>query len=631
MIPFIPEAEQPKEALQTSRMQLADLITFLPNATLAIDKEKRVIIWNRAIEKMTGIPASEMIGKGDFAYSIPFYGEARPMLLDLLFLDIDAHAGPYPNLVREGDALSAELFCPALYHQKGAWIFCKASPLYDHAGNIIGSIESIRDITAQRQAEDALRISEEKYRLITENVCDVIWVYNLTKQRYSYVSPSVYHLRGFTAEEVMNERLEEGLTPSSFLTVKDSMANGIEAFIKNPQMRNHKISEVQQPCKNGYVIWVEVSTNHQYAANGDLEIVGVSRNIENRKQAEERILYLSYHDQLTGLYNRRFYEEELKRLDTKRNYPLTIVMGDVNGLKLVNDSFGHAMGDELLGKAATVLKNGCRADDIISRLGGDEFAVILPKTDVLETEGLIVRMKDLLSKEKVCSIDVSISFGYKTKSREEEKIQEIFKNAEDNMYRNKLFESSSMRSRTINLIMGNLYQKFNREHMHSIRVSEICEALAVKMGFDKGEIAQIKLAGLMHDIGKVEINGRIINKPNRLDTDEWEEMKRHPEIGYRILSSVNEFSQIADYVLEHQERWDGKGYPRGLAGEKIVVQARIIAVADSYDAMTSNRVYGKTLSENEALEEIRRCSGTQFDPAIVKVLVALVTGKEDGT
>ena len=303
-------------------------------------------------------------------------------------------------------------------------------------------------------------------------------------------------------------------------------------------------------------------------------------------------------------------------------------MGDVNGLKLINDSFGHAMGDELLRKVAEVIKNECRADDIIARLGGDEFVIILHETDAFETEQIIKRIKELSLKEKVGNIDISISFGYATKSNEEENIQEIFKYAEDLMYRHKRSESSGIRSRTIDLVMNTLYKKSSKEQLHSIKVSEICEAIANKMNFSENDVYQIKIAGLMHDIGKIEIDEKILNKPEKLSKDEWEKMQRHPELGYRILSSVNEFSVIADDVFEHHERWDGKGYPRGLKGEESSLHARIITVADAYDAMTSDRTYKKALSEEEAINEIRRCSGTQFDPEVTRIFVEKVLGQE---
>jgi putative nucleotidyltransferase with HDIG domain len=272
-----------------------------------------------------------------------------------------------------------------------------------------------------------------------------------------------------------------------------------------------------------------------------------------------------------------------------------------------------------------VIKMACRADDIIARLGGDEFVVILPKTDALKAEQIIKRINDLSVKAQKSYMDVSIAFGYKTKSNTNEKIQDVFNNAEDMMYRNKLSQCSITKLKTVDVVMKTLFKKYNREQSHSIKVGEICEKIATKMDFNKHDVSQIKTAGLMHDIGKVDIDGNILKKPQKLNEDESAKIKRHPEKGYRILSLVDGFSEIAKYVLEHHERWDGTGYPRGLKGEDISLPARIIAVADSYDAMTSDRPYAKGLSKEEAINEIKRCSGTQFDPKIAALFVKLET------
>ena len=357
-------------------------------------------------------------------------------------------------------------------------------------------------------------------------------------------------------------------------------------------------------------------------SNGNIiSLWGAAQDITERKKAEEKLVYISFHDHLTDLYNRRFFEEELKRLDKDCNLPISIIMCDINGLKLVNDSFGHYSGDALLKKAAETIKKECREEDVIARIGGDEFVVILPKTDSDNTQQVSNRIKDLASKEKVANIELSISYGHDTKTLDTQSIVEIIANAENNMYRHKLSERSSMRSKTIDLIMNALFEKSNREAIHSNRVSSLCKAIGSKMNFDKESVNQIGIAGLIHDIGKIGIDEKILNKPGSLTADEKVEIERHPEIGWRLLSSTNEFSVLAQFVLSHHEKWDGSGYPHGIKGKEIPLESRIIAVADAYDAMTSERSYRKALCKDAATKELTRCSGTQFDPEIVDVFV----------
>ncbi|MHB1364875.1 MAG: PAS domain S-box protein [Eubacteriales bacterium] len=356
-------------------------------------------------------------------------------------------------------------------------------------------------------------------------------------------------------------------------------------------------------------------------------VTGTIQDITERKRTEEILRHMSYHDQLTDLYNRRFFEKEIMILDLKENLPLTVVMADINGLKLVNDSFGHAAGDELLKKIAETIKTGCRGHDIIARLGGDEFVVILPKTNSIEAQQFIKRMKERISKERMGNIDLSVSFGYDTKETEQQTITDILASAENHMYRHKLFERSSMRSKTTDIIMNTLFEKSKRESLHSKRVSGLCQAIAEKMNFEKDDIGQIRIAGLIHDIGKIGTDEKILNKPKNLSDDEKKEIQKHPETGWRILVSTSEFSELASFVLAHHERWDGSGYPNGLKGEEIPLESRIIAVADAYDAMTGERSYHSGLSIEEAVTEIKQCSGTQFDPRIARIFVENVLGQ----
>ncbi len=284
------------------------------------------------------------------------------------------------------------------------------------------------------------------------------------------------------------------------------------------------------------------------------------RDFTEKKQKQEQIEFLSYNDQLTGLYNRRYYEKEKVRLDDEKHYPLSLVMADVNGLKLTNDAFGHEAGDLLLQKISSILKSECREKDIIARIGGDEFVLLLPETDGKNAEKVINRINTAIKNEKIDNILLSISMGYAVKQETSECIDEVFMKAEDDMYRHKLSESTSVRSKTIDLITNTLFEKNNREMLASERVGEICRAIAEKMSFTKDEVNEIQVAGRMHDIGKIGIAETILNKPDKLNTNEREEIKRHAEIGYRILSSANEFSKIANYVLEHHEKWEKKSH-----------------------------------------------------------------------
>ncbi|MBU3155895.1 diguanylate cyclase [Clostridium estertheticum] len=350
-------------------------------------------------------------------------------------------------------------------------------------------------------------------------------------------------------------------------------------------------------------------------------------DITERKRKEKEICYLSYHDQLTGLYNRRFYEEELTRLDTERNLPMTIVMGDVNGLKFINDSFGHVMGDKLLKKVAKIISLGCRADDIIARFGGDEFVIILPKTDAFVAEEIIKRIKTLSLNEKVGFIDISVSFGYQTKNNKEEKAEEILINAENNMYNNKLFEGPIMKVKTINAIINTLYEENKEEEKHSHEVSKLCGEMGEALGLSKYEVNELKEVGLLHNIGKIAIHENVLNKTSKLTSDEWKKIKSHCEIGYRMLNTVNGMSNMATYILYHHERWDGLGYPKGLKGSEIPITSRIINIADAYDSMSRDRCYRSALSMENIIKELQKNAGHQFDPELVSVFIKKILGK----
>lgn len=350
--------------------------------------------------------------------------------------------------------------------------------------------------------------------------------------------------------------------------------------------------------------------------------VGVMfENITDRKTSEEEIIYLSYHDQLTGLYNRRYFEEELRRYGVPRNYPIAIIMADVNGLKFTNDSFGHQLGDRLLVAVADSLRNCCRKDEVIARLGGDEFVILLPYTDLKSADLMIERIQNYINDKSVGIVNISVALGAATKETDDEDIHETLKRAEDRMYRMKLSERPSMRSNMISTIMSTLHEKNEREKLHSDRVSDICVKFGYALGMSENDISELRTTALLHDIGKIGIDENILNKSGMLTPEEFDEIKKHPEIGARILSSSSDMIDISNYVISHHERWDGKGYPNGISKDEIPLQSRMIAIVDTFDAITSDRSYRKGRSESIASEEIAKCSGNQFDPYLVKVFL----------
>jgi len=501
------------------------------------------------------------------------------------------------------------------------FVHSRALRICDEDGHPIKITGTLQDITEKTISDRSLIESEEKYRSLytamDQGLAFYEVVFNRLGQPVDYViidiNDSYTRLFGFKKDEVVGKSLKKlfpNLETYWFDEYKKVVLSGQSSYFENYYAVKDRI----------YSTYTYRIKPNQFAA--------LITDITDRKKNDEHILRLSYYDHLTGLYNRRFFEEELKRLDVERNLPLTIVMGDVNGLKIINDSFGHDFGDSLLIKIVDAIKRGCRQDEIIARLGGDEFIILLPKTDEATAEKIVKRIHKYISEEKIGNLELSISFGYSTKHRITETVSDTFKNAENQMYRHKLSDRSSARNKTISLIMNTLFEKNKREAIHSQRVSEICRDIATAMGFTKESIEQIASTGLIHDIGKIGIHESILNSTKRLTDDEWRQVKEHPEIGYRILSSSLEFAEIAEDVLEHHERWDGKGYPRGLSGKKISLNARIICLADAYDAMISERPYKLLLSKQEAIEEIRYYSGKQFDPEIAEVFIEKVLKRQ---
>lgn len=341
-------------------------------------------------------------------------------------------------------------------------------------------------------------------------------------------------------------------------------------------------------------------------------------DISEIQKRNEEMVYLSFHDALTGLYNRHFFEAELDRLDTERNMPLSLVMLDVNGLKLTNDAFGHEKGDALLKVVGNALKDTFRADDIIARWGGDEFVVVLPKLHQKEVDIILRRLSQKISEVHLEPLKVSVSYGCAQKSNKDESLKSVMKRAEDLMYRKKLTESMNMRFDTIQKIINDMNQE-QREKTE--RVKKLSTELGQVLGLNTDDLKTLELISSFYDIGNFAIDEALFKKTGELSMGEKEELKRHSEIGYHLLKSVEVYARLSEAVLSHHERWDGFGYPRKIAGEDIPLTSRIISVVDAYEALISHRPYRSALKPEAALQIIVSERGKQFDPVVVDAFV----------
>jgi diguanylate cyclase len=498
---------------------------------------------------------------------------------------------------------------------KTKWVWEQGRGVYDDQNRVIALEGLIIDISERIENTRITQLSQKKLSTVLRSIGEGVITVD-KNGRIDFINPMAAEMLNIP-QSLVGELFDQQFTFLSTMT-KEPVDSPI-----NQCLTNQKVVSAQQQLimvtSQGKSLEVETNASLLINLNTIEGVVLVFRDVSIRLAKEREIEYLSYRDPLTGLYNRRFFEEEIKRLDMPRNLPITLIMGDVNGLKVINDGFGHPVGDQLLQSAALAIKNSCRNDEIIARIGGDEFAVLLPGVNEEEAKKVVGRMRKNAADSIIMGLPVSIAFGSATKSEAHQSILKTLQSAEDRMYQDKITENSTSRNQAIKVMLQSLFNRSPREEAHILNVSHICELFAMTMGFDSEQILELKLAAQLHDIGKIAIEQRILEKPGRLDDAEQLLMQRHTETGFRILSTTAEYLNIAQIVYDHHERVDGSGYPRGLKGDQIPIGARMLAIAEAVDAMSNDQPHRKALGQDEIRNELIRCSHSQFDGHLVNI------------
>lgn len=463
-----------------------------------------------------------------------------------------------------------------------------------------------------------LETSEERLELALWGAEEGLWDLDLKANKF-FTNEYYAHMLGFELHEVSEktDSWKAMVHPDDIEDVEEKL----QAHFSGKT--DHYEAEYRIRNKKGNYIWI-LARGKVVARdknNNPLRATGLHLDISKKKENEEKISYLSYNDSLTGVHNRAFFDEALHQLDVPRQLPLSIIMGDLNGLKLVNDAFGHHEGDKLLISISKILKSACRSEDIIARWGGDEFVILLPQTKQESVHNICKRIRKLCHEAEANPIQPSIALGSATKVDADQSIFDILGKAEDNMYRNKLLENKSIRNSIISSLQATLHERTHETREHANRLRKLALRFGSSIALPDNELDRLALLAELHDIGKIGIPDDILNKPGPLDKEEWQIIKTHPEIGYRIINSAYDLTAIANEILAHHERWDGSGYPKGLLGEDIPLLSRILSILDTYDVMTHERPYKKARSHNEAIAEIKKCSASQFDPRLVEVFL----------
>jgi PAS domain S-box-containing protein/diguanylate cyclase (GGDEF)-like protein/putative nucleotidyltransferase with HDIG domain len=544
-------------------------------------------------------------------------GYSAEELLGMTFMDVthpdDVEASVdrrRRQLIGDGDAVQIE---KRYVRRDGetVWVSLSSTLVRDANGRPLYSVTIIEDVGERVRAGEAAREAEERFRHAFDEAPIGMALVG-PDGRFLRVNRKLAQITGHDQARLLEQTFQEITHPDDVDADVEQMQQVLRGEMSTYSMEKRYLRS------DGSVVWVMLSVTLVRGPDGaPLYFVSQVEDINDRKRQEAELERLANFDAMTGLGNRRKLLADLEGLLRQPAIePFALAIFDLNGFKAYNDLFGHPAGDTMLSRLAQALMAAIGDEGVGYRIGGDEFCVVTSAPP----DAVFARANAALS-AKGDWFTIEAAYGQVRLPGEAADVSSALQIADGRLYVGKGTSRRTAPQQARDALMQVLVEQDPLLSEHASRVAELAESTARRLGLDEEEVWHVRLAAELHDVGKAAVPEMLLDKPGALDNAEWSFIKRHTVIGERIVSAAPALARVGRLIRSSHERPDGNGYPDGLVGEAIPLGARIVAVADAFDAITSNRPYARARSVDYAIEELRRCAGTQFDREVVEAFV----------
>ena len=631
-------ARQAVRQIEMRRSSLQSVVDTVPILLARVDRNLRYVFVNKTYEKMLGVSQEYALGRA---------------IADVLGSDAFEFVRPYTRRALGGEALEFQIWMP----MRGLglrYMHVSYTPEFGDDGEVTGFLISAIDMTERKQAEEALRSSQEALReseatlrSFYDSSTVLLGVTELHADdiRFVSVNGATANYMGHCPDDIRGKSLRELQVPGDIC----------DYWVEHCR----KSAETGLPVRFEYARtigdhtrWLAVSVCLMAGKPLSLpRFATVSENITERKKLEaerertlEEAVRLADHDPVTGLLNHRAFHRRLVEEEgraRRERYSLAVLMMDMDNFKFFNDAYGHPAGDDVLRQVAEALRRCCRGRDIVARFGGDEFAMMMPGAGAAEVSSIKLRIEEAVADMGYrppgydTPIPLRLSVGGAVYPHDGPSHVEVLEAADARLMRAKAAgiggdDADRLRASLAHETSGftmldslvtavDNKDRYTRRHSEDVMVYSVM--IAQELGMDAAALRTVAVAALLHDLGKIGVPDKVLRKPGKLTEDEFDAVKQHPVMGAVIVASVPGFEETLDAVRHHHERWDGQGYPFGLLGNETPPIARLMAVADAFSAMTTDRPYRKGMPHEEALAILLSGSGSQWDPECVAAFI----------